>query len=253
MEDFFSKEFNSAQEFIYYFNHPVINKSSNLKIEQKFSCCGSVQVDEINSMEVCVKCGKGKDRMILTTWENDEKYKKKHTFTSKETTYTNYLNRRFCLKTNLPHEIVTEFKSKVFISIEELYKYLKDRKLYRYLNQIDYIWYIVSGYKIEITHSEKLAIIKDFKMIYSTFLRLVQAGIIKDRTSIWLYEFLLLKSCEHLEYNHIVKEIMKKEVLKNPKNIKLYNRQWKILCDETGREFIPYKLKRVYQPKREKS
>ena len=124
-------------------------------------------------------------------------------------------------------------------SEKEVREILKRKKLNKILNQSRYIWFRVSKNRILISTEERTLVIQYFKKISDTYIRLVQNGILK-RKNIWLYLFVLLKILEELNFYHIINQMNVKKILINPKNIILYNSEWKIMCDELKIKFTKY-------------
>ena len=238
--------FDSAEDLISSFLNPnlisldpIEYMKRDLKITFSECCNEEFYFDKINAILVCEKCGSCKSEMVLKTWKNEEKYMIKKKETEKYVTFINFLNRFSCVKTNIDPEIIEMFREIKPKSEKEVREILKRKKLNKILNQSRYIWFRVSKNRILISTEERTLVIQYFKKISDTYIRLVQNGILK-RKNIWLYLFVLLKILEELNFYHIINQMDVKKILINPKNIILYNSEWKIMCDELKIKFIKY-------------
>ena len=243
MEDFlFNNAFENIEDLYSFFlnPNPILNKDQSLKIDKPKMCCGiDLIIDNQNSILVCTTCGDHKKEMILKTWENEEKYMKRKKFTGKECTYNNFLNRYFCDVTNVPPILIDEILKLELKSKIEIRDFLKEKKLFYFLNQTRYIWYRMTGERIDIKNEDRKTLFTFFLMIKDTFIRLVQANILQ-RKNLWLYEFIFLKSIEHFNFNYLLDQINFSEILKSKPNIKVYNKEWEIMCIELKIKFIKY-------------
>jgi hypothetical protein len=246
MENFLSThEFKNADELLYFFNNldNILASQYETDLKIKKNKCENCKIemvsDDNNASNICLQCGFGENKLVLKTWKNDEKYKKKKKITSKTSTFINFLNRYTAIATNIDPEIIEMFIKLKPKSIKDIRLILKEKNMNKLLNQDFYIWYRVSGERILITSQEKTNIIHCFKKIQDTFIRLTNVKII-EKKNLFNYEFILLKIVEILKYNHIINQMKLKKVLKSKQAITSYNIEWSKICKELNFQFIKY-------------